>query len=280
MAGDTQGRENDMAYELLVMDLDGTLTNSEKKITQRTKEALFRIQEEGVHIALASGRPTPGVMPVAEELELEKYGGYILSFNGANVMRMDTREVIYQNVVPKQFIRPLYEAALEEGIGIISYSSNEIIAGTKTDEYMQKESKITHMPIHEVENFPNFLDFPVNKCLMTADGEYMEEAEKRMQARFPELNVFRSEPYFLEIMPQNVDKAFSLSRLLKYMELSRSQMICCGDGFNDLSMIRYAGLGVAMANAQQVVKKEADYITASNDEDGIALVVEKFIETE
>lgn len=269
-----------MAYELLVMDLDGTLTNSEKKITQRTKEALFRIQEEGVHIALASGRPTPGVMPVAEELELEKYGGYILSFNGANVMRMDTREVIYQNVVPKQFIRPLYEAALAEGIGIISYSSSEIIAGTKADEYMQKESKITHMPIHEVEDFPEFLDFPVNKCLMTADGEYMAEAEKRMQARFPELNVFRSEPYFLEIMPQNVDKAFSLSRLLKYMELSRSQMICCGDGFNDLSMIRYAGLGVAMANAQEVVKKEADYITASNDEDGIAFVVEKFIGTE
>lgn len=269
-----------MAYELLVMDLDGTLTNSEKKITKRTKEALFRIQEEGVHIALASGRPTPGVMPVAEELELKKYGGYILSFNGANVMRMDTGEVIYQNVIPEQFLPPLYEAALEEGVGIISYSSSEIIAGTNIDEFMKKESKITHMPLHEVKNFPEFVDFPVNKCLMTADGDYMEKVEKRMQERFPELNVFRSEPYFLEIMPQNVDKAFSLSRLLKYMGLNRSQMICCGDGFNDLSMIRYAGLGVAMANAQEAVKKEADYITASNDEDGIALVIEKFIETE
>lgn len=267
-----------MAYELLVMDLDGTLTNSEKKITRKTKEALFRIQEEGVHIALASGRPTPGVTPIAEELELAKYGGYILSYNGAHVMRMDTKEVIYQNVIPKEFIQPLYEAAMEEKIGIISYSSNEIIAGTKQDEFMQKESRIIHLPIHEVENFSEFLDFSVNKCLMTADGDYMAQVEPRMQKRFPELNIFRSEPYFLEIMPQNVDKAFSLSRLLEYMGLTRKQMICCGDGFNDLSMIRYAGLGVAMANAQEVVKEEADYITASNDEDGIVQVIEKFIE--
>lgn len=267
-----------MAYELLVMDLDGTLTNSEKKVTLRTKEAVMRIQKEGVHIALASGRPTPGVLPIAEELQLKEYGGYILSFNGANVMRMDTEEVIYQDVIPKQYIRPLYEAAMEENVGMVSYSSKEIIAGTKRDEFMEKESKITHMPIREVPNFTEFLDFPVNKCLMTADGTYMEQVEQRMKKRFEMLNIFRSEPYFLEIMPQNVDKAFSLSRLLQYMGLNRSQMICCGDGFNDLSMIRYAGLGVAMANAQEAVKKEADYITASNDQDGVALVIEKFIE--
>jgi hypothetical protein len=79
-------------------------------------------------------------------------------------------------------------------------------------------------------------------------------------------------------MPKNVDKAFSLAKLLEYMGLTRKQMICCGDGYNDVSMMRYAGLGVAMANAQLEVKKEADYITASNDEDGIAQVIEKFIE--
>lgn len=266
-----------MAYELLVMDLDGTLTNSEKKITPRTKDALLRIQREGIHIALASGRPTPGVMPVAEELKLEEFGGYILSYNGANVMKMDTKEVIYQDIVPEEFIEPLYQAALAEQVGIISYSNSEIIAGTKTDKYMKKESAIIHLPIHEVDNFPAYIDFPVNKCLMTAEGSYMETVLPRMQEKFPELNIFRSEPYFLEIMPKNIDKAFSLSRLLEYMGITRKRMICCGDGYNDLSMIRYAGLGVAMANAQPEVKKEADYITASNDEDGIAQVIEKFI---
>lgn len=269
-----------MAYELLVMDLDGTLTNSEKKITPKTKDALFRIQQEGVHIALASGRPTPGVIGLAEELELEKYGGYILSYNGAHVMRMDTKEVVFQNVIPPELIEPLYQAALAEHIGIISYSSNEIICGTEIDEYMQMESRITGLPIHKVENFPAFIDFPVNKCLMTAEGSYMEQVLERMQKRFPELNLFRSEPYYLEVMPKDVDKAYSLSRLLEHTELNRKQMICCGDGFNDISMIRYAGLGVAMANAQPEVKKEANYITASNDEDGIAQVIEKFIDTD
>lgn len=269
-----------MAYELLVMDLDGTLTNSEKKITKKTKEALFCIQKEGIHIALASGRPTPGVTGLAKELELENYGGYILSYNGAHVMRMDTKEVIFQNVIPKELIEPLYQAALAAHVGILSYSSDEIISGTKPDMYMQLESKITGLPIHQVENFSEFIDFPINKCMMTAEGSYMEQVLQEMQEKFPELNLFRSEPYYLEVMPKEIDKAYSLSRLLEYIGLNRKQMICCGDGYNDISMIRYAGLGVAMANAQPEVKKEANYITASNDEDGIVQVIEKFIEND
>ena len=78
-------------------------------------------------------------------------------------------------------------------------------------------------------------------------------------------------------MPQNIDKAYSLGKLLKHLGLDRSQMIACGDGFNDLSMIKYAGLGVAMANAKEEVKEAADYITLSNDEDGIAHVIDKFM---
>lgn len=266
-----------MAFEVLVMDLDGTLTNSEKKISPRTKEALFGIRREGITLVLASGRPTPGVMPVAEELCMKEQGGYILSYNGANIMRVDTGEVIYQNVIPPDLIHPLYQAALHEQIGIISYQSDKIIAGTRIDEFMEKESAITHLPIHEVDNFPYYIDFPVNKCLMTAPGHVLEAVEPRMADQFPELTIFRSEPYFLECMPKNVDKAYSLSRLLKYLGLTRKQMICCGDGFNDVSMIQFAGLGVAMENAQDAVKEVADYVTASNDEDGIVQVIETFI---
>ena len=90
------------------------------------------------------------------------------------------------------------------------------------------------------------------------------------------MNVFRSEPFFLELVPQGIDKARSLAVLLEEIGLSKDEMIACGDGFNDLSMIQYAGLGVAMANAQEVVKKAADYITLSNEEDGVAAVVKKF----
>ena len=91
------------------------------------------------------------------------------------------------------------------------------------------------------------------------------------------MGVFRSEPYFLELVPKGIDKARSLAVLLQKLGMTKEEMIAIGDGFNDLSMIQYAGLGVAMANAQEIVKENADFITLSNEEDGVAHVVEKFI---
>ena len=91
------------------------------------------------------------------------------------------------------------------------------------------------------------------------------------------MGVFRSEPYFLELVPKGIDKAQSLAVLLKRLDIVPEEVIACGDGFNDLPLIKYAGLGVAMANAQPVVREHADYVTRSNDEDGVAHVVEEFI---
>nr|HPH64060.1 HAD-IIB family hydrolase [Paludibacteraceae bacterium] len=129
-----------------------------------------------------------------------------------------------------------------------------------------------------VDDFVETVTEPVTKCLMVGDGDYMAKVEKEMNDMFGDrLNVYRSEPFFLEIMPQHVDKAFSLSKLLEHLGLTKEEMVACGDGFNDLSMIKYAGLGVAMGNAQPVVKESADYVTLSNDEDGVASVVDEFI---
>ena len=103
---------------------------------------------------------------------------------------------------------------------------------------------------------------------------------KRQKERLGErLSITRSLPFFLEFMPQNINKAYSLQKLLDHVGLDQSQLIACGDGYNDLSMIDFAGLGVAMGNAVSEVKKAANYITSTNDEDGIAHVIEKFIFT-
>ncbi len=142
---------------------------------------------------------------------------------------------------------------------------------------MELESKINGIPIRTVDNFPEYIDFDVNKCLMTGEPTILAELERKLKQRFNGLiNIFRSEPYFLELMPQNVDKAHSLSKLLVSLGLSAEQMICCGDGFNDISMIEYAGLGVAMENAQDLVKQASDYITSSNDNNGILQVIQQF----
>jgi len=270
-----------MAYEMIVLDLDGTLTNTQKVITPKTKQALMKIQEDGVKVVLASGRPTAGIVKLAKELCLDKYEGYILSFNGARIIDVKTKEIIYNKVLPKEMIPDIFKAVKELEVGILTYEEDEIILGNGIDEYNQLESRVNGIPMKEVDDFASYINFPVNKCLLTAHPDKILHAETVLKQKFGEyLNIYKSEPFFLEIMPRNIDKAYSLSKLLNHIGLTRKQMICCGDGFNDLTMIRFAGLGVAMENAQEAVRNEADFITYSNDEDGIAYVIERFIEKE
>ncbi|BBF43036.1 HAD-superfamily hydrolase [Lachnospiraceae bacterium KM106-2] len=267
-----------MAYEVLVLDIDGTVTNSDKIVTDATLKAIFAIQERGHKVVLASGRPTPGILPIAKQLKLDEYGGYILSYNGAKIINCKTDEIIYNKTLPNSFLPKVFAASKEFNTGLISYEEGAIISAREVDKYVELEAKINHLPVKVVDDFGSHIDFDVNKCLMTGDGEHMAKVEEIMKDRFgSELNIYRSEPFFLEIMPQHIDKAHSLGHLLDHLGLSREQMISCGDGYNDLSMIQYAGMGVAMANAQQVVKEAADYITLSNDEDGVAHVIKEFM---
>lgn len=267
-----------MRRKMLVLDIDGTLTNSRKEITPRTRERILEIQRQGHIVVLASGRPTPGMARMADALELEKYGGYLLSFNGARITNRQTGEIVCQNELPGQYIAPLYDFAVAEDIGLVTYASDAIVTGLRHDEYTELESRINGIPIRDVDHFVEYVDFPVNKCLFTAPVDRAPELERRLAAQFVgRLSVYRSEPFFIEVMPLHVDKAASLERLLNRLDMRARDVIACGDGFNDLSMIRFAGLGVAMANAQESVKREADYVTLSNDEDGVAHVIEKFI---
>ena len=161
---------------------------------------------------------------------------------------------------------------------MVTYKGNQVITGTDTDEYMEFEARLNHMELCQVDDFLGYVDFDMTKCLMTAETEAAEQYEKELAALVaPDLNVFRSEPYFIEITVKGVDKAESIARLLEHIGMTREQCICCGDGFNDKTMVEYAGVGVAMGNAQQVVKDVADYVTASCDEDGLVEVIKKFV---
>lgn len=267
-----------MAYEILVLDIDGTLTNSKKEISDKTYRSIMAIQGRGHKVILASGRPTPGILPLADKLKLAEYGGFILSFNGAKIINCKNGEVIFQQVLNRDFLPFLHKTARENGVGLLSYEGDCVITDSAIDKYMEIESRINGIPIKQVENFPSYITFDIHKCLMTGDPDILKRMEPDLKEHFADnLNIYRSEPFFLEIMPKNIDKAYSLGKLLDYLGLSREQMISCGDGFNDISMIEYAGMGVAMANAQEIVKSKADYITLSNDEDGIAHVIEEFM---
>lgn len=193
-------------------------------------------------------------------------------------MECRSGEIVYQRTLPPVVIPKLYEFAKKNGCGLITYLGDHIISAFEPDEYIELESRINGMEVQVVENFKEFVDFDVNKCLLTAPVEKALELEKQLQERYEGmLSVYRSELFFIEIMPKNVDKAASLDRMLETIGLTKEDAICCGDGFNDISMIKYAGVGVAMGNAQPAVKEAADYITATNDEDGIVQVIEEFI---
>lgn len=267
-----------MRYKLLVLDIDGTVTNSKKQVTEKTRNAILDLQKRGIPVAIASGRAPQGIYSVAKTLELDKFGSYIMPFNGARIVNFKTGECIYSKTLPLHLPARLWKDAVENGIGIVTYDEKEVIAGTKPDKYMLLEAKIAGMPIAYHEDFNTYVDFPVNKCLMTGEPEDLEALEPVFaQKYFHEAQIFRSEPYFLEATPKNVDKAYCLKHLLEILGIQREEMVCCGDGFNDISMIQYAGLGVAMANAQEKVKAVADYVTlCDNDHDGIAEVIEKF----
>ncbi len=265
-------------YGIIVLDLDGTLTNRDKVMTPRTRDALMEAQKRGKKVVLASGRPTQGVMPLAKELELSRFGGYILSYNGGLIISCETGETVFSRQLPVESNHRIIGLAVEHRVDILTYEGDYLVVNNRECPYAKIESRINHMPMREVEDMASYVDFVVPKFLMLDDGDYLALVEPRVKAALGKnFSVYRSEPHFLEILPKGIDKAQSLERLLETLGMSREEMIACGDGYNDLSMIRFAGLGVAMENAVLPVRKAADYITDSNNEDGVAKVVEKFL---
>lgn len=270
-----------MKYKLLVLDLDGTLTNTRKEVTEYTRTTLIKAQEQGLKIVLASGRPTYGIAPLANLLQLDKYEGYVLSYNGGEIIDWKTGELLYKNLLDPEVLPYLYQCANDNHFAIVTYDGEYVLTEYPDDEYVLKEALLNVMKIKKVDNFLKAVQHPIAKCLIVGEPTRLAVLEKEMYNHLQDrMGVFRSEPYFLELVPKGIDKAQSLAVLLKEIGMTKDEMIAVGDGFNDLSMIKYAGLGVAMSNAQEVVKENADFITLSNEEDGVAHVVEKFILSE
>ena len=264
-------------YRIIALDLDGTLTNHEKVVTPRTRQALLCAQDKGAIIVLASGRPTYGIHPVAECLELEKRGGYILSYNGGKIVNVKTQEELFSQYLPESVIPTLYQYAKQQHHALLGYADNEIITEMPDDKYVKEESRINKMNIRKVANLLEALEPHPTKLLMTGDPSDMLKAEQElMDVVGDKMDVFRSAPFFLELVPKGIDKAQSLRRLLAKINLTPADMIAFGDGYNDLSMLKLAGMGVAMANAAPEVRADADYITLSNEEDGVAAALEHF----
>ena len=270
-----------LPYSIIALDLDGTLTNSEKIITLRTFDALMKAQREGVRLVLASGRPTFGIAALANQLQLADYGGYVLSYNGGRIIDWCKKTVIFSQVVDQKLVPILYDFAEKAQLPIVTYLPDAILASTNEGEYLAEEARINGMPVVVAQNFVEEamqIAGGSTKFLIPGEPELLIQLESEMKAALSEqMEVFRSAPFFLELPPKGIDKAQSLQRLLTHLGLERESLMAFGDGFNDLSMIQFAGQGVAMANAVEEVKSIADFVTTSNEEDGIAHALEHLL---
>lgn len=265
-------------YKLLAIDIDGTLIKSDQTISPRTRTVLIHAQEQGVQVVITTGRPTFGAAPFADELRLADFGSHVISFNGSEIHNWATKELIHSVLLDKDIKPYIYDCAKQKGFQILAYVGQNVVAEDPNNEYVRFSSTRNKMPIRTVQNFLTDTDNEQPKFLIVGDPEPLHALELEMAANLKgKAEVYRSEPFFLEIVPYGIDKATGLSVLCTKLGISKDNIIAFGDGFNDVSMIEYAGVGVAMGNAQQILKNRADYITQSNEEDGIAIFLDKYL---
>ncbi|MCT2346388.1 Cof-type HAD-IIB family hydrolase [Niallia taxi] len=273
--------------KVIIMDVDGTLTNNEKVITAKTKEVLVKAQKAGAILVLASGRPTSGLRDIAKELEMEKHHGLLVSFNGSKVVDCETDEVLFNETM-----------SVDEGQEVLEHMKKfEVIPMIDKDNYMfvndvfnneidyngnplniiKYESRGGKFNLCEIEDLAAFADYPLNKILTAGSPDYLQQHYKEMMEPFKDkLNCVFTAPFYFEFTAQGIDKAKALDTVLIPRGYKREEMIAFGDGHNDATMVEYAGIGVAMANAVDDLKAVADEVTRSNEEDGIAYTLSKY----
>lgn len=270
-----------MAVKVIIMDIDGTLVNDKKEITPKTKEVLLKAQEQGALLVLASGRPTSGLRKLAAELQMDKHHGLFVCFNGSKVIDCQSDEVLFNQAMSvedskavlehlKNFrARPMFDKG--EYMYVNDVFDNYITYKGKPFNVMQYESRGNNYILCEKRDLAAFVDFEINKILTYGDPEYLQAHYQEMMEPFKDsLSCMFTGDFYFEFTAQGIDKAKALDTVLIPMGYTREEMIAFGDGHNDASMVKYAGIGVAMANAVQDLKDIADEVTLSNEEDGIA----------
>lgn len=270
--------------KMIGLDLDGTLLNSDKVLTENTKRVLREAIEQGVVILPATGRPLSGLPK-----EVLEFPGirYALTANGARIIDMQEDKIIYENLVPYETSEKLldimgkYDTILEVYHDGVGYSGEAML--NRVDEFFKSPAmahyvKTTRRPVSDVRAMFTAAGRPSDKvqAIFLNDEDKMK-AWAEIEATIPDIEVTGALENNIEVNAAGVSKGKTLVSLGKLLGIKREEIMACGDGANDTDMIKEAGLGVAMANAVDVVKAVADVITAPNDEEGVAKAIEKYV---
>lgn len=267
-----------MDYKIIAVDIDGTLTNSKKEITPRTRHALLEAQVQGKRVVIASGRHPMGLYPIAQDLMLEKYKGYIMAFNGGKIISCENNLTVVSKLFPHEYLSDILNVLKDSNITMITFDDNRIYADNKVNDYTYVERDILKAEMVVCDDFLSAIKFDFNKILLAGEPDELDRYQKILENRYDGLlDICKSAPYFLELTPFGVTKGSMLPLLLDKLGIDREELIAFGDHYNDMTMIGYAGMGVVMDNGEPEIKKIANYVCDSNDEDGVAKTLEKFV---
>jgi hypothetical protein len=261
-------------YKLMAVDIDGTLLNNQGHITEATRNAIRLGVESGLIFTISTGRPIQGVEHFNEALGLDL--PYI-TYNGSMVVMGKSRDVLYEQKMDPTDAKSIYGLGVEYGATVIVWAHNVLYVNMLNEDAILY-SKAARQPALLMGEPEAVMESGVSKILWIDTVPNIDRDLKEVGGRLSgNVNYHTSNPIYLEFVDKKASKAIAMEKLGEHFGIRREEMIAVGDGFNDLSMIEYAGLGVAMANAVDEIKNKADYVTLSNEEDGVAHVIRKFV---
>ena len=266
--------------KLIALDLDDTLLNDERKITDGTVMALRACAEKGIYIVLCSGRAEDAILPFVRQLEIagREEGKFIIAINGCSIYDMHKRQQVFCQKVSSDILLAANRIAEEHGLKSEVYTPDTI--------YYSEETKWTKLDVDlcglkgkTVENYEDFLQQGFTKMLIPGEPEELQKLQKILKAEFAgRAVIFTSKPYFLEVLPPNCGKGEAVSWLSNELGFGVEKTMGFGDSMNDESLIHMAGYGVAMCNGLPQIKEIADFVTDfDNNHDGVGEFLKKYL---
>ena len=266
-----------MAYRMVFSDMDGTLLKSASEIKEKNIEMVGKAVDQGVEFVICTGRGVYGVERFLEKLHLLGRPGYVICQNGAAVYNLENMEMVLKHSFSSDDLRPVVEAARAEGVEVYLYDDRTFLTEKVTPQ-VEAYCRVMHA---DMRILPDGLEYEgyFTKCLLSGSYEQLDAVRKRVEPIIAgKLNHFFSGPQYLEFVKTGVSKGRALQETAEKAGVPLGEVIAIGDSENDLSMIQAAGLGVAVANAQEHVKAAADYVTETTcEQDAVADVLQRFV---
>lgn len=264
-------------YKLIGIDMDGTLLNSKHSLSEENKSAIEKAREMGIAVVITTGRPLSGVETVLKSLKMNREDDYIILYNGALILRASDRKILSESRISIDEVKKLENYAEIVGVKMHIVTEDACIS-TCENKYGRYEAELNGM-LFKVQNYDELPEnTKIYKVMFSEESKVLKERISNLpDTLMSSYETTMSAPFYVDFLKKGVHKGYGIKRLSQHININQNQIICIGDAGNDLSMIDYASLGVAMGNASLELRKRADYITLSNDENGVAHAIQRFV---